>query len=354
MSEQNQAQAPRNPFWVFQLVGWSLLLIAILALNLYRGNTHWTMYALAIAFAGGGFGSTTLFRFYLRRRPLEEDRLSGLVLPLLLGSLVTSLVWTFPVMGLQYLLLPWSPGVDSQMTWTEVWLHLLNNYFIIVLWSLLYFAWHYFKMAQLARVDKYRSEAAARDAQLNTLKGQINPHFMFNSLNNIRTLMLLDVTKARDAITKLADILRYSMTMSEQREVSLEEELTVVRDFLALCEIQYEKKIRYSIDIDDRVLQAPIPPMMVQILVENSVKHGIASSTGGGEVGIAAGKTEEGGLWLEVTNSGKWSVPERRRESTGIGLPNIRRRLKIIHGDKATMHLREEHNKVIARIEIPL
>lgn len=353
MSNQ-KSEITKNPFWVFQLGGWSLLLLSVLALNLFKGNSHWTMYALAIAFVGGGFASTTLLRSYIRRRPFAEDQLSALVVPLLLGSLVTSIAWTAPVMALQYFLLPWSPGASNGMDWNEVWLHLLNNYFIVVLWSLLYFAWHYFKMAQIARVEKYRSEAAVRDAQLNTLKGQINPHFMFNSLNNIRALMLEDVAKARDTVTRLSDILRYSMTMSEQREVALAEEMTIVKDFLALCEIQYENKISYQINIAAELLPLPIPPMVVQILVENSVKHGIASSTKGGEVKIEAGKTDAGVLWIEVGNSGKWSTPERNRESTGIGLPNIRRRLKLLYGDHASMHLREENNRVIARIELPI
>lgn len=343
----------RSPFWAFQIVGWSLLFLATLGINLLRGNDHWSTFVLALVLASGGFISTSLFRQYIRRKDYNTASIRGLILPLLIGSLIASLLWSAPLLLTQYLIEHHVAGQTLGFGMSTVWLTAINNYFVVLLWAIIYFAWHYFRLAQTARLERYRSEMAVRDAQLNTLKGQINPHFMFNALNNIRALMLEDIPRSREMITKLADLLRYSMNMSEQREVSVAEELTVVNDFFELCKIQFEDKLHYDIRVSPEAKHCVIPPMIIQILVENSVKHGVSSSSRGGKVEVdvlIAGAF----LVIEVCNTGSWQPSNaERRESNGIGLPNVRRRLRLLYGESAQLHLRVEENNIIARIQIP-
>ncbi len=343
----------RSPFWAFQIVGWSLLFLATLGVNLLRGNDHWSTFILAFVLAAGGLASTSIYRRYIKRKDYATASIRGLIMPLLIGSLITSLLWTIPLLLTQYLIETYVEDQSLGYGMNTLWLTALNNYFVVLLWAIVYFAWHYFRLAQTARLERYRSEMAARDAQLNTLKGQINPHFMFNALNNIRALMLEDVPRSREMITKLADLLRYSMNMSEQREVSVADEITVVNDFFELCKIQFEDKLRYSVRVAPEAEQCAIPPMIIQILVENSVKHGVSATASGGEVHVTV-HLNDAHLIIEVSNTGHWQAPtNERRENNGIGLPNVRRRLRLLYGDQAQLHLREENNHIIARIQIP-
>lgn len=343
----------RGPFWAFQITGWSLLFLATIAVNLLRGKTEWITLFLALVMAGGGFGMTSLYRAYIKRGNFSASSLRSVLFPLFGGALITSLLWSALMVGSQYLAhlaLPESAPVFDRAV---LWLTAINNYFVVLIWAIIYFAWHYFRLAQTARLDRYKGEMAVRDAQLNTLKGQINPHFMFNALNNIRALMLEDVPRSREALLKLSELLRYSMTMTEKREVALREEINVVNDFLVLNKIQYESRLNYRIEVDEALQKAVIPPMIIQILVENSVKHGVSARPDGGEVRVSAERISDR-LCIEVSNSGTWLSPSNdNRDNNGIGLPNVRRRLRLLYGDAANFHIRQEGENVIARIEIP-
>ena len=346
----NEYHEDKSPFWAFQLGGWSLLLLITLGGLLYGGNADWREITLSVALVAFGLLYSTLFRYFIRRNSWLAKTPKKLLFPVIVGSLLVGALWTGSFTLLHFLIGDSTGSVSY--TLQEYIVTLINNYFIILLWSLIYFAYHYFRIAQIARVERYRTEAAIRDAQLNTLKGQINPHFMFNSLNNIRALMLEDTERSREMLTRLSDLLRYSMTITEEKEVALKEELEVVHDFLELNKVQYEDRLRYSIDMDPSLSEVRIPPMIIQILAENSVKHGIANRPGGGKVEVEVQKKGDS-LSIEVRNSGTWNLAPKKGESHGIGLPNIRRRLQIIYGQDATLHLREENEKVIAEINIP-
>lgn len=329
-------------------------MVLVVGVLLTTEKVHWTTVVTSTSNVLLGFIVTSIFRHFIKLREWANRNLRRLWLPLLMGCLTSALVWTAIMVAIHFGLGSFTPTHKADMTTITFLVALLNNYFIVILWSLLYFAYHFFEIGQTARIARYKSEAAARDAQLNTLKGQINPHFMFNSLNNIRALMLEDVPRAREMVTKLSELLRYSMMHSEDKEVTLKEEISVVVDFLELCKIQYEHRLHYEITIDPDTESVRIPPMIIQILVENSVKHGISSRLEGGTIWVAA-HLEENKLVMEVSNSGDWvHSTERKVENSGIGLPNIRRRLQLIYGESATMLLRQEELRVVARITIPI
>jgi LytS/YehU family sensor histidine kinase len=207
--------------------------------------------------------------------------------------------------------------------------------------------YHQLKSVQLKQL---RLEANLKESQLNTLKGQINPHFMFNSLNNIRGLILEDVGKARNMLTNLSETLRYSLTKSDVNSISLEDELEMVENYVEISKIQFENRLHFETHINAASLDKQIPPMIIQMLVENALKHGIANLKKGGEV-ILSTEIENDQLQIIVVNSGKLQQTE---STTQLGVQNIKKRLELLYGSKATFTLKEIENQVVATIKIPL
>ena len=193
-------------------------------------------------------------------------------------------------------------------------------------------------------------KANLKEAKLNALRGQINPHFIFNSLNNIRGLMLEDVPKAREIITRLSDMLRYSLSKSETDKIALNDELKMVDNYLAISKIQLEERLKFEKNILLDTDHIQIPPMIIQMLVENGMKHGITQLKKGGMINLNL-KNELNNLIIEVINSGKLNL---RSDSTKLGLQNIKQRLSLQYNNNATFNLKEENNCVIATIQIPL
>ncbi len=200
------------------------------------------------------------------------------------------------------------------------------------------------------KVKQLQLEANLKESQLNTLKGQINPHFMFNSLNNIRGLMLEDVSKARNMLTNLSETLRYSLTKSDVNSISLEDELEMVENYVAISKIQFEERLKFETHIDADSLDRQIPPMIIQMLVENALKHGISNLKNGGKVSLST-LIKDSQLQIEVTNSGKLQKSE---STTQLGLKNIKKRLELLYGQDATFTLEEKDNQVFATIKMPL
>lgn len=212
------------------------------------------------------------------------------------------------------------------------------------IWTVLYVAYQ-------ARLHALRFQLALREAELRALEAQIKPHFLFNCLNTIRGMIVEDAAQAQDMITRLANILRYNLQHDRAHTVPLARELEVVSDYLALESVRFENRLRVSLDIAPEAAQAPVPAMLLQTLVENAVKHGIATLPEGGELVIRA-TLEQGAVAIQVENSGH--LVEPRPGSTRIGLNNARERLRILYGERATLRLESgDHGRVTATVLIP-
>lgn len=222
-------------------------------------------------------------------------------------------------------------------------------------WSSLYFAYQYLQKTREFEIEKWKLSASVKDAELNALKAQINPHFIFNSLNNIRSLVIEDSEKARDSITHLSDLLRFSIQFDQYEKVSLEKELEVVRDYLNLEAIQLEERLKYRFSVDDSSDETMIPPMIIQTLVENAIKHSINNLPNGGEIIIESKQTEEF-VYIYVKNTGQLKMnngkPKARR---GIGINNSKERLRLLYGNKASLVVENmNENMVCATVKVPL
>jgi len=193
-------------------------------------------------------------------------------------------------------------------------------------------------------------QLAVREAELRTLEAQINPHFLFNCLNSIRGLVLEDPALAQDMVTRLSNILRYNLRRDVNHTVPLSCEVEAVSDYLALESVRLEERLRVRMAIEPDAAAFPIPAMLLQTLVENAVKHGIAPLPGGGELTVSA-RLDGQGLALEVDNPGRLAAPHP--EASGMGLANARDRLRILYGSGASLRLEDRGGRVAATVLVP-
>jgi len=221
---------------------------------------------------------------------------------------------------------------------------------ISLIWMFIITAIKLYHYINQVKINQIQLESSLRESQLNTLKGQINPHFMFNSLNNIRGLILEDATRARDMITRLSEMLRYSLTKNDVNTISIKEELQTVDNYIEISKIQFEERLKFTINVNPETLNISIPPMIIQMLVENAVKHGISNLKQGGEIILDVDKTSDQ-LFICVANSGTLTMGEG---NTKLGLENIKQRLALLFGNRTHFTLSEKDTFVEAKITIPL
>ncbi len=224
---------------------------------------------------------------------------------------------------------------------------------VIIFWSLIYFAFHYFENYKKAEIESLIWENAVKEFELRTLRSQLNPHFMFNALNSIRALIKEDPQNAQTAVTKLSNLLRYALKIERSESVPLEEEIDAVKNYLSLEKIRFEERLKYELNIDSKTERIEIPPMMVQTLVENGIKHGITKRTEGGKINIET-SLENSKVHIKIKNTGQID-PEAIKISTGFGINNTKHRLSLIYGEKAQFQISNQNEEeVLAELTIPI
>jgi len=222
---------------------------------------------------------------------------------------------------------------------------------IILVWTSIYYIWHYVEDDKKTKVDKVRLESLVKELELKTIKAHINPHFIFNALNSIRALVDENPTRARTAITELSNILRSSMQAEKAETSPLEKELNIVKDYLALEHIRFEDRLQVEYDIDEDTLDQPVPPMMLQTLVENAIKHGISKQKNGGLVRIVS-DFKDNHHELIIQNTGQLSGIV---SADGFGIASTQNRLALLFGKKAYFELKDINgNMVEAKVVMPV
>ena len=302
-----------------------------------------------------GVFSTAILRWYLKRN-VHFDSFGGKeVIKIILSTLVASAIFGLLNVLFGYIYVEFGPELtESEIHMFEgydkVMVQVLNSLFLVGAWTITYLVIKLLLKVNQNRIERLELNTTLKQAQLNTLKGQINPHFMFNSLNNIRGLMLEDVEKSREMLTKLSEIIRYSLTKNNVNDIPVHEELEVVDNYIDLSKIQFEDRLEYVKQIAEDTFDLRIPPMVIQLLIENAVKHGISNLKNGGRVLLSIYK-KDGDLFIIVRNTGKLNFS---KDSTKLGLKNIEQRLKLLYADKASFKLEEISDEVVAEIKIPL
>ena len=325
-------------YWACQVFGWG----AFPALALAQ---KWTELrpdgrATQAVFFVGGIGLTHLLRREIRRRgwlSLPAWPLFGrlaIVVPLI--GLVHATLAAF--WGLAFVN-PKEFRIDGN---TCIFMTMLT-----AVWAALYVL---ITGPRRQREIQVRLQLSLREAELRALEAQINPHFLFNSLNSIRALVIENPAKAQDMLTRLANILRYNLRTDVNHTVPLASEVDIVSDYLALESARYEDRLRVQMTIDPAAGEVQVPPMLLQSLVENALKHGIAPLTAGGDLTIRA-RVVGDVMLLEVENPGQ--VTEAAPEGTQLGIANIRERLRILYSGRAKLELKNRDGRVAATALIP-
>lgn len=230
------------------------------------------------------------------------------------------------------------------------WWDLIFTFILIALWLLIYIVWHYIQKEQTDQVDKLMLEKTVKELELKTIKSHINPHFIFNSLNSIRALVDENPERARTAITELSNILRSSMQVEKMETVPLQKEMDIVKDYLALEQMRFEERLKVELDIDEDTLSLPVPPMMLQTLTENAIKHGINKHINGGTIKIIS-RFNENEHELIVLNSGTLNG---KVNEDGFGIKSTQDRLRFLYHGKALFQIRNVGFNVESKITMPL
>ena len=341
-----------NIFWILQIVGWGFInVLSIFALK--QVSIEFLVYSVVLGTFIGVF-STSLLRWYLKKN-IQFDKI-GLqeFFKVAISFLATAALFGGLNILFGFFYVKFGPNLtESELNLFKIydnpWIQVMNSLFLIGAWVVTYLVIKLLLKLNKERIERLELNSHLKQAQLNTLKGQINPHFMFNSLNNIRGLMLEDVEKSREMLTKLSEILRYSLTKNNINSIAVREELEVVDNYIDLSRIQLEDRLEFVKDIEKDTLDLQIPPMIIQLLIENAVKHGISNLKNGGKIVLGINKLNDG-LQIEVRNTGKLKIS---KNSTQLGIKNIRQRLKLLYADRGSFTLEEVGNEVAAKISIP-
>ncbi|AEM69755.1 putative signal transduction histidine kinase [Allomuricauda ruestringensis DSM 13258] len=340
-------------FWVLQFLGWGF--INSIAILIPQGiSFEMTIFSVIVGIFIGVF-STSILRWYLKRN-VHFDSFGGKeVIKIIVSTLVASTIFGLLNVFFGYIYIKFGPELTETELhmfegYDKIMVQVLNSVFLVGAWTITYLVIKLLLKLNQNRIERLELNTTLKQAQLNTLKGQINPHFMFNSLNNIRGLMLEDVDRSREMLTKLSEILRYSLTKNNINDIPVHEELEVVDNYIDLSKIQFEDRLEFVKQVDDDTFDVRIPPMIIQLLIENAVKHGISNLKNGGRILLAITK-KDGKLLIEVRNTGKLEIS---KDSTQLGLKNIEQRLKLLYTDRASFKLEEISDEVVAQIKIPL
>lgn len=347
-------------YWALQIVGWSLYFYAQASGEVIYASVPWSK---AATLWGGicltGVLLTHLLRWAVKRHGWLALPPAALLTRVILGLLLVSFTSYLATVWLSQAVYgapvaPIRAALYHRLSPTGQ----LRNQFIAIL--SVYLIWVGVYLSFAMQRHRYRAELrqaqlgeALQAAELRLLKSQLNPHFLFNALNGVRALITEEPGRARDAVTQLARTLRYTLASGDEDFATLERELEMVDDYLALESLRLAQRLHVVRDIAPAARTARIPVMLLQTLVENAIKHGIAHSKQGGTLRIAAHIVARE-LILEVTNS----RPEGAVSETavaGVGLRNSSERLRLLFGPVARLHLDlSESTRATAEVRIPI
>jgi two-component system, LytTR family, sensor kinase len=235
----------------------------------------------------------------------------------------------------------------------KYWSTIINIFVLISLWLLIYIVWHYIDKNKQDQIDKLRLEGVVKSLELKTIKSHINPHFIFNALNSIRALVDENPERARKAITELSNILRSSLQADKLETVALAQELDIVQDYLALEQMRFEERLKIEMHIEPDTLKQPIPPMMLQNLVENAIKHGISKDVNGGII-IIRSYFKDDHHELVVQNTGNLQSL-KTGNNAGFGLKSTQDRLNLLYQQKAHFEIEEKNGNIVqSKIIMPV
>lgn len=334
-----------------QIIGWSLYCAIYIFFYLTLSNRpQKDFFTILLIEAASGLVITHFMRMIIKRLSVLKRSLNFQIRYLVVSIVLFSPIYSVLALGWTYYLDPQAEAFKNYSFFNNVARGSFGAFLFLLIWNLIYFTYHYILKTNVDKLDKIRLETLVRELELKTIKAHINPHFIFNALNSIRALVDENPLRARTAITQLSNLLRSSLRSEHAETTELEKELNLVKDYLALEHIRFEDRLKVDYQIAEDTLDMQVPPMMLQTLVENAIKHGISKQIEGGNVHIKS-EVQHGFHVLLVENSGALRTT---KTDEGFGISSTESRLKILYGPDASFQLRSNNGNVIAQIKIPL
>jgi len=334
-----------------QILGWAFA-AAYWAFNAYISGRFdvglaltYFMFDLVI-----GIGVTHVYRQLAHSRLWTQLNLSQLFRVILPAIIITGIIYAVLIVIKNYcarLLFDLHFESSLIVAFQRNFLTLLaTGIRLMAIWILAFHLYHYAMMQIRIAEENARLQLAAKEAQLNNLSAQLNPHFFFNSLNSIKALVASDPEGARRAIDLLSELLRNSLYQRDNILISLNEEMALVNDYLELEKMRFEDRLHYQIDIDKELENWLVLPLSIQTLVENAIKHGIAKSINGGLIKIEVNEFDSI-LKIMVQNPGELKNEE---QANGLGLKNLQSRLTLQYGDRASLILTQLPGEIASAV----
>lgn len=336
----------KNIYWYSQVIGWSAYIILNSITDGLITRYSFFDYAVYFLMVPGG-----IFLSHMNRKFIKKNRIMSRPIPLQIGYIIaSSLINGLLFFGLAWLLL--NLFILKEFSFDIVWgtIYVFSFSVVFCVWNVIYLGFKYFEGYKKSEIEALKYLAVSKESELNRLKSQLNPHFIFNCLNSIRALVDEDPERSKMAVTRLSNILRKTLQLDKSREITLAEEMELVNDYLSLEKIRYEERLRVEMSIDPAGHHCMIPPFIIQSQVENAVKHGIAKIPGGGDIRITI-LTDETVLRISVFNTGSLN---HAQPETGVGFVNSKQRLNLLYGNKGAIRLTEMSDGVNVEIKIPI
>ena len=341
-------------YWLSQICGWSLFVLVNLIIISNYEDIPLERIIVWVILGFLGIIITHFLRSIIRKNGWLDLPLKKTIPRVLISSLIAAIIIYTLTTGFAIIL---GTFRSDSYRWISSVAAIINLSGISLVWTLIYFSLHYLENYQKAEIESLIWESAVKDFEIKTLKAQLNPHFMFNAMNSIRALIEEDPESAKIVITKLSNILRYSLKIERTETVTLEDEIKAIKDYLDLEKIRFEERLKYSLNISPDSTKVEIPPMMLQTLIENGIKHGISKETNGGEVSLITKVDSNNGgpkLKIEIRNTGKLN-DDQLRSSRGFGIANTKHRLSLLFGEEASFSIKnEKESTVLCEIIIPI
>ena len=229
----------------------------------------------------------------------------------------------------------------------------LQSMLFTLIWAFIYISDSYLRRAKEAEFRALRYENSLKEAQLANLAGQLNPHFLFNALNNIRFLIHESAERADNALTTLSEVLRHSLKTNASEKITLQQEMEFIQKYLEIAALQLEHRLMAKVQVSAQVEGCLVPPLLLQMLVENAIKHGIDQLPEPGLLDIQINPTQDARLAIQVVND----KPEQESQlvaKLGIGLNNIRSRLQLMYGNDAELEIQHDTRTFAVNITLPM
>ena len=340
-------------YWVFQLSGWGLFALINIFFAFIFDKINDSMFYRLVFFVEMGILFShlmreTLLKSSILQKGLQQQLISFILLTIFFAIFIASVQTPFEqICNLR------SAGNGESFPFHVLFFYNFASVLpLLLMWNCIYFMYHYVQKSRKQQLDTLQLEKLVKELELKTIKAHINPHFIFNALNSIRALIDENPGRARTAVTELSNILRSSLKADKGETISFKDELRIVKDYLALENMRFEDRLQVVYDVDDFTLEKQVPPMMLQTLVENAIKHGITKQVKDGVVKIIS-DIRNSYHELIVQNTGY--LNGGGAHSGGFGLSSTQDRLNLLYGDKAKFEIRQvDPSLVEARVLIPV